>query len=210
MNRVLPTMREQEILSKIADGQSNKWIAAELNISEQTVKNHVSSLLNKYHAVNRIDLLTKVREHDGGSLMLQIGLLRMSPLAKIPTRGTIRSAYYDLYAAESSILTIGNVTLVTTGWKIEMPEGYFLDLRPRSGMAAKGILLANASGTLDEDYRGELKIELLNLTGALYYVKEGDRIAQCARMPMLDCDFVEVERLSDTFRGEKGYGSTGR
>ncbi len=139
-----------------------------------------------------------------------IKLQRLLPTAKLPTRGTKDSAYYDLYAAEDAYLINGRIRLVTTGWNIEVPDFWFLDVRSRSGLAAKGVTLINSPGTIDPDYRGELKIILINLSGEAYKVQIGDRIAQCAVMPIQTCQFREVSKLSTTTRGDKGYGSTGR
>ena len=141
---------------------------------------------------------------------MNVKLLRVSPNAKLPTKGTVGSAYYDLYAAEDVFLLSGGIWLVTTGWKIEVPEEWFLDIRPRSGLAAKGITVNNSPGTVDADYRGELKIILINLSGAAYVIHVGDRIAQCALIPVRITNFFEVSELSETVRGEGGYGSTGK
>ena len=141
---------------------------------------------------------------------MNVKLLRVSPNAKLPTKGTVGSAYYDLYAAEDVFLLSGGIWLVTTGWKIEVPEEWFLDIRPRSGLAAKGITVNNSPGTVDADYRGELKIILINLSGAAYVIHVGDRIAQCALIPVCITNFFEVSEFSETVRGEGGYGSTGK
>jgi dUTP pyrophosphatase len=141
---------------------------------------------------------------------LQVKLKRLCVSARLPIKGTSGSAYYDLYAAEDAFIIGGRVKLVTTGWNIEVPEGYFLDIRPRSGLAAKGITINNSPGTVDADYRGELKIIVINLSGKAYKIAKGDRIAQCALMPVLESDFIEVAKLSSSDRGTGGYGSTGR
>ncbi len=142
--------------------------------------------------------------------MLSVRLKRLSSNAMIPSKGTKGSAYYDLYAAEDALLKPGLTRVITTGWLVEVRLGYFLDVRSRSGMASEGVFVANAPGTVDADYRGELKVILINLSRAPYYVAVGDRIAQCALMPVIWCDFEEAVELSSTERGCKGYGSTGR
>ena len=141
-----------------------------------------------------------------------VKLLRASPNAKIPTKGTAGSAYYDLYAAEHIYLIANRIALVSTGWRIEVPVDWFLDVRPRSGLASKGITVNNSPGTVDADYRGELKVILINLSGESFVVNIGDRIAQCALMPIVEADFIEVDygQLSETARGVNGYGSTGK
>lgn len=142
--------------------------------------------------------------------MQGVKLLRVHELAKVPTKGTAGSAYYDVYAVERTWLGPQEVALLQTGWKIEVPSESFLDIRTRSGMACQGIIVANAPGTVDADYRGELCIILANVTRDSYVVMSGDRIAQVALMPVRPTSFEVVAELSSTERGEGGYGSTGR
>ena len=141
---------------------------------------------------------------------MNIKLLRISPNAKLPTKGTKGSAYYDLYAAENGVVYVNQVAIISTGWRTEIPEGYFLDIRPRSGLAVKGVTVNNSPGTVDADFRGELKVILINHGFGMHGVSVGDRIAQCALMPVIESDFSEVSDLSETVRGEGGYGSTGK
>ncbi len=141
---------------------------------------------------------------------LRVKLQRLLPEAQKPKKGTEGAAYYDVYAAEHAVVDTGTVKPVTTGWNIEVPFGWFLDIRPRSGMAIKGITVNNAPGTVDADFRGELKVILVNHGDLPYIVNPGDRIAQCALMPVHECDFVERKKLSQTKRGTNGYGSTGK
>ncbi|MBR2105844.1 MAG: dUTP diphosphatase, partial [Treponema sp.] len=92
----------------------------------------------------------------------------------------------------------------------EIPEGYEIQVRPRSGLAAKnGVTVLNTPGTIDSDYRGELQIILINLGDKDFEIKNGDRIAQIIVAPVTQGKFVQVEQLSVTERGEKGFGSTG-
>ncbi len=142
--------------------------------------------------------------------MLRVKLQRLLPTAQKPKKGTEGAAYYDLYAAEQAIIDVDTIKPVTTGWNIEVPFGWFLDIRPRSGLAIKGITVNNSPGTVDDDYRGELKVILVNHGLLPHEVKVGDRIAQCALMPVQVCQFVEHKKLSQTKRGAGGYGSTGR
>jgi len=140
-----------------------------------------------------------------------VKLFRVSPSAKLPTKGTPGSAYWDLYAAEQVTIDDRCIELVSTGWRIEVPEGYFLDVRPRSGLAIHGVTINNSPGVIDADYRGELRIVLINLGPAPWVVQIGDRIAQCALMPVVATSFeASLEELSPTTRGTQGYGSTGR
>jgi len=141
---------------------------------------------------------------------MNVRLQRVNPNAKLPTKGSVRSAYYDLYAAEGYFLSAGEVKPITTGWNVETPRGWFLDVRPRSGMATKGITVNNSPGTIDDDFRGELKITLINHSSGAYLISVGDRIAQCALMPVAECGFEEVRELTETTRGKGGYGSTGK
>lgn len=101
--------------------------------------------------------------------------------------------------------------VVPTGIRVEIPEGYEVQIRPRSGLAVKhGITLPNTPGTIDSDYRGPLGVALVNLSDVPYTVQHGDRIAQMIVAPVVQARFEVVVRLSDTARGEGGFGSTGR
>ena len=101
--------------------------------------------------------------------------------------------------------------IVPTGFRVEIPFGYEMQIRPRSGLAVKhGISLPNTPGTIDSDYRGPLGVALINLGAAAYLIRHGDRIAQLIVAPVVQVRFEVVERLSDTARGEGGFGSTGR
>jgi dUTP pyrophosphatase len=141
---------------------------------------------------------------------LRVKLQRLTPAARKPKKGPEGAAYYDLYAAQDAKVYPGRTRAVTTGWNIEVPFGWFLDIRPRSGMALKGVTVNNAPGTVDADFRGELMIILHNHSSDDWDVKVGDRIAQCALMPVVECDFVIRGKLSQTKRGTGGYGSTGK
>ena len=100
--------------------------------------------------------------------------------------------------------------LIPTGLKMEIPIGYEAQVRPRSGLSIKnGITLINCIGTIDADYRGELKIPLVNLSNEEFTIKNGDRIAQMVIMPVVQANIVETDNLSDTERQEGGFGSTG-
>jgi dUTP pyrophosphatase len=108
-------------------------------------------------------------------------------------------------------LAPGGRALVPTGLRIEIPEGFEVQVRPRSGLALRhGIALANAPGTIDADYRGPVGVILANLGGEPYTVRHGDRIAQLVVAPVVRAAFAAVEGLSETARGAGGFGSTGR
>lgn len=131
----------------------------------------------------------------------------------LPNYQTPGSAGMDLFAAIDGTLNIfmSDTCLVSTGIAIEIPHGFEGQIRPRSSMARKGLLIPNAPGTIDCDYRGELMVLLCNPSTAPYIeVRHGDRIAQLIIAPVLQLPVIEVETLSETARGAGGFGSTGR
>ena len=118
----------------------------------------------------------------------------------------------DLLAAVASDVTIepGARALIPTGLAVALPPGHELQIRPRSGLALKnGIMLANSPGTIDEDYRGEIGIIMLNAGNVAFVVTRGLRIAQAVLAPVLQVAWEEVEALDETARGVGGFGSTG-
>ena len=121
------------------------------------------------------------------------------------------AAGLDVFAAESLTLEPGARHAVATGFAIAIPEGYEVQVRPRSGLALKhGITCLNTPGTIDSDYRGEVKVILANLGSEPFAVVRGERIAQLVPAPVTHASFREVETLDDTGRGAGGFGSTGR
>ena len=131
----------------------------------------------------------------------------------LPAYVTPGSAGMDLRAAIDEPLTIpsGGIELVPTGVAVEIPPDYEGQVRPRSGMAIKyGVTLINAPGTVDSDYRGELKCALINLGSEPYTLHRGDRIAQMVIAPVVQASLEEVEELPETERGSGGFGSTGK
>lgn len=129
----------------------------------------------------------------------------------LPSYATEHAAGMDVVAAEDVTLRPGWRHAVATGFAIAIPEGYEVQVRPRSGLALKhGITCLNSPGTIDADYRGEVKIILANLGTAVVELARGERIAQLVPAPVQRAAFVEVEELNDTARGEGGFGSTGR
>ena len=130
----------------------------------------------------------------------------------LPEYSTSQSAGMDLRAfiTEPVILGVIDRALIPTGLYIEMPEGYEAQVRPRSGLAIKhGITVINSPGTVDADYRGEICVELVNLSNTPFTVEPGERIAQLVFSKYEKVDFVEVEELSKTERGTGGIGHTG-
>jgi dUTP pyrophosphatase len=128
-----------------------------------------------------------------------------------PAYATDGAAGLDVVAAEDLTLAPGQRHAVATGFAIAIPEGYEVQVRPRSGLALKhGITCLNTPGTIDHDYRGEVKVILANLGAEPFEVRRGERIAQLIPAVVTRADFVEVAELSDTARGAGGFGSTGQ
>jgi dUTP pyrophosphatase len=128
----------------------------------------------------------------------------------LPSYATDGAAGLDVVAAEEMVLQPGARHAVATGFAIAIPAGYEIQVRPRSGLALKhGITCLNTPGTIDSDYRGEVKVILANLGAEPFPISRGDRIAQLVPAPVLRARFAEVEELDDTDRGTGGFGSTG-
>ena len=130
----------------------------------------------------------------------------------LPKYSTTQSAGMDLRAfiTEPIILGVLDRALIPTGLYIEMPEGYEAQVRPRSGLSIKhGVTVINSPGTIDADYRGEICVELINLSNKSYTIESGERIAQLVFNKYEQAEFIEVEELSETERGEGGFGHTG-
>ena len=129
----------------------------------------------------------------------------------LPVYASDHAAGLDVVAAESLTLAPGRRHAVATGFAFEIPEGYEVQVRPRSGLALKhGITCLNTPGTIDSDYRGEVKVILANLGSEPFEVVRGERIAQLVPAPVLRASFEEAELLEKTVRGAGGFGSTGR
>ncbi len=129
----------------------------------------------------------------------------------LPCYASAGAAGLDVVAAESATLVPGARHAVATGFVIAIPEGYEVQVRPRSGLALKhGITCLNTPGTIDSDYRGEVKVILANLGDEPFEVVRGERIAQLVPAPVLRASFSEVAQLEETGRGAGGFGSTGR
>ena len=145
--------------------------------------------------------------------MIEIALKRLPhgeglPLPSYATEG---AAGMDVVAAEELTLAPGERHAVATGFAIAIPPGYEVQVRPRSGLALKnGVTCLNTPGTIDEDYRGEVKVILANLGSEPFAVRRGERIAQLVPAPVLKAAFREVDELDATTRGAGGFGSTGR
>ena len=145
--------------------------------------------------------------------MAQIRVKKLDERAKLPTYGTDFAAGADLYALCDSDVVIEphKTVMVHTGLAMEIPEGYAGLIFARSGLASKrGLAPANKVGVVDPDYRGEFMVALHNHTDEPREVEGGERIAQLVIVPFIQGSFETVEELSDTERGEGGFGSTGR
>jgi len=128
----------------------------------------------------------------------------------LPAYATPGAAGMDVVAAENLTLRPGARHAVATGFAVAIPQGYEIQVRPRSGMALKkGITVPNSPGTVDSDYRGEVKVILLNHSEDNFQIQRGDRIAQLVLAPVTIAAWDEVEQLDETQRGEGGFGSTG-
>lgn len=129
----------------------------------------------------------------------------------VPAYATEGAAGMDIVAAEELRLMPGDRHAVATGFAIAIPEGYEIQVRPRSGLALRhGVTCLNTPGTIDHDYRGEVKVILANLGNEPFEVRRGERIAQLVPAPVLKAKFREVASLGETSRGAGGFGSTGR
>jgi len=129
----------------------------------------------------------------------------------LPAYATEGAAGMDVVSAEDVTLAPGSRGAIATGFAIAIPPGYEVQVRPRSGLALKhGITCLNTPGTIDSDYRGEVKVILANLGDAPFVIARGDRIAQLVPAPVQRAVLDEVAALEDTLRGAGGFGSTGR
>lgn len=135
------------------------------------------------------------------------------PYVEIPARQTGGSAGYDIKAfLENSVsLNPGQRIAIPTGIRVELPAGFVLSVRPRSGLAINhGITMINSPGTIDADFRGEIKILMVNLGLEPYVIHNGDRIAQVLLEKIFEIEWSEAQELEQTKRGDQGFGSTGR
>lgn len=141
----------------------------------------------------------------------KVRIKKMFPEAIDPKRGTDGSAGYDLYSCDAAVVLPKKSCMITTGIAIEIPNGYVGLVFARSGLATKqGLRPANCVGVIDSDYRGEIKVCLYNDSNAVREVNFGDRIAQLVIVPYIYPELELSEALSDTERGEGGFGSTGK
>ena len=144
---------------------------------------------------------------------LEVMVARMDDGARLPTRGSEYAAGWDLYALEEYVVPFRKSVKLRTGLRVAIPVGYEGQVRARSSLGSKGLILPHSIGTIDADYRGELFVLMTWIgEGESYRVKAGERIAQLLISPIPEVSFkeVSVEQLGDTKRGDGGFGSTGR
>ncbi len=145
--------------------------------------------------------------------MIKVNFKKLNEKAVMPTYATEFSAGADLYACEGGevIIEAGETKLIHTGLSLEIPEGYAGLIYARSGIATKrGLAPANKVGVIDSDYRGEIMVSLYNHSNEKQSIADGERIAQIVITPFLKVEYTETDALSDTVRGEGGFGSTGK
>ena len=144
--------------------------------------------------------------------MIEILIKRLSKEVSLPKYETLGSSGMDIAANINTDIIIdpGKTAIIPTGLALSIPRGFEIQIRPRSGLAAKQkISVLNTPGTIDADYRGEIKVILINLGDNSYTVERGTRIAQMVVCPIVQAQLKEVNDLSETERGEGGFGSTG-
>ncbi len=141
---------------------------------------------------------------------LNIKFKKLNSHSLIPEYMSNSASGADIYACEEVVIEPGEIKLVSTGFSLAIPEGFEGQIRPRSGLALKhGISVLNSPGTIDSDYRGEVKVILINLGKKAFTVKYGDRIAQLVITEVARASFQTVQDLDETQRSEGGFGHTG-
>ena len=144
---------------------------------------------------------------------LNIPFAKLNPEARLPTQGSALAAGWDLYALEATIVSKRSSVMIPTGLACAIPEGWEGQIRCRSSLGKKGMILPNGVGTIDADYRGELKVLATWIgPGDEFHIEKGERIAQLlfAPVPRVHIDEVDYEQLTSTERGEGGFGSSGQ
>ena len=144
---------------------------------------------------------------------MKIPIRRLDAELPLPSRATPFSSGFDLHASIQTPVSIapGERAVIPTGIELAIPEGYEGQVRPRSGLAARhGIGVVNAPGTIDSDYRGEVKVILINMGSEPFNISRGERVAQLVIAPVPACSLDEVPELPPSGRGAGGFGSTGR
>ena len=146
-------------------------------------------------------------------ISLEIPFARLDERAVLPTQGSPQAAGWDLYAIEETVVPKGRSVLISTGWAVAIPDGWEGQIRSRSSLGKKGMIMPNGLGTIDSDYRGELKVLATWIgEGESFTVAAGERVAQLlfAPVPRVTLRETTVEGLDETDRGEGGFGSSGK
>jgi len=139
----------------------------------------------------------------------QVKFKRLKTGAEVPKKMTSGSACFDAVLPESyNPIVPREIRIVPLGFSVELPTSFEMQVRARSGLASKGLIVANGIGTVDEDYTGEVGVILINLSQSIFPLNKGDRICQLAIREVPSFEFVVVDELSETERGEGGFGST--
>jgi dUTP pyrophosphatase len=142
--------------------------------------------------------------------LINIKIKKLSLEAVLPKYQTKGSVGFDLHSIVDEVIASGKTALIPTGLAFELPDNYEIQIRPRSGLALKNsITVLNTPGTIDNDYRGEIQVLLINHGKNDFKIKKNDRIAQAVINKVEIGNFIEVENLEDSERGKKGFGSTG-
>lgn len=148
--------------------------------------------------------------HSSSSVPVMVKVLPHGEGLPLPVYATQGAAGMDVVSAEDVTIAPGARHAVATGLAVAIPTGFEIQVRPRSGLALKhGISVPNTPGTIDSDYRGELKVILINHGADAFDVRRGDRVAQLVLAPVIRASWLPVEELDETARGEGGFGSTG-
>jgi dUTP pyrophosphatase len=141
---------------------------------------------------------------------MKVGYKKLTEKAKLPSKATEGAAAYDLYAVENVYIPHGETAVVSTGIALSIPEGWKGEVYSRSGLASKGIFVANSPGKIDSDYRGEIKVILHNTRREIVGIHAGERIAQFEINPVYTIDWEPQDvDVDETERGDGGFGSTG-
>ena len=141
---------------------------------------------------------------------MKVKVKKLIPAAKIPTKATSGSAAYDLYSTQNISIPPGETMSVGTDLSLEIPEGWKGEIYSRSGLAHDGVVVSNAPGKIDSDYRGEIRVLLHNYGHLDVRIFMFERIAQFEISPVYDIEFKESKELSKSERGSGGFGSTGK
>jgi len=136
--------------------------------------------------------------------------IKIGENGKVPAYAHETDAGADLFASEDYIISPATIEMIETDLYVEIPAGYFGGIYSKSGLASKGVSVANSPGILDSDYRGMCKVLLHNFNKVPYKIQKGDKIAQLILHKFEHADFIETKELSDTKRGAGGFGSTGK